>query len=581
MSNGSLIASDQTSDLVSYTVLVDGNELPETIQVLGISVHLELNRIPFAKLIILDGDPTVSDFPISNEPLLLPGKPVEISLGYRSVNESVFKGVIINHRIKIRDGLTQLIIECRDESTKMTVCRRSGYYYDSKDSDVIEALISRNGLEADVAASNFTFPELVQYHTSDWDFMVARAQANGMVCRADQGKIAVFRPDLGQESLGSVAFGFTVLEFDAEIDGRHQYGRVNAYSWNAADQELMEIEGRDPELSLTGNVSPADLAGQLGTDQLDLKHGGNLSDVSLQDWANAKWLFQQLAKVKGRVRFQGISKIKPGEKITLEGVGDRFSGDVFVSGLVHQFSEGNWTIDVQFGMSPEWFTETYDIHSPAASGLVGAIRGLQIGVITQLQDDPDGEDRILVKIPIINAQEQGIWCRLGSMDAGSDRGTFFRPEIGDEVVVGFINEDPNQAIVLGMLHSSAHPSPKPASDDNHEKGYISRSGIQFVFDDEKKSIVMETPNGKQLSISEEDDAIVLQDDHGHSVTLNADGITLESAKDLIIKSTGDITLEGTNISIKAQAQFKAEGGGGAEVSTSAVAVLKGSMVQIN
>lgn len=249
--------------------------------------------------------------------------------------------------------------------------------------------------------------------------------------------------------------------------------------------------------------------------------------------------------------------------------------------MIHQFAEGKWTLDVQFGMSPEWFTETYDIHSPAASGLFGAIRGLQIGIVTQLQDDPEGEERIMVKIPIINAQEQGIWCRIGNLDAGNERGTFFRPEIGDEVVVGFVNEDPNQAIVLGMLHSSSNPSPRSASDDNHEKGYVSRSGITFVFDDDKSAVTIETPNGKKLSINEADDAIILTDDHGHSVTLNADGISLDSAADIVIKSSGDLTLEGVNVSIKAQSQFKAEGSGGAEVSTSAVAVLKGSMVQIN
>lgn len=581
MSNRSLIATGQSPDLISHTILVDGDELPETIQILGINVHVELNRIPFAKLIILDGDPTAADFPVSNEPLLLPGKAIEISMGYRSVNETVFTGVIVTHRLKIRDGVTQLIIECRDESTKMTVSRRSGYYYDSKDSDVIEAIISRNGLNGDVSESNYTHPELVQYHASDWDFMVTRAQANGMVCLADRGNVSVFKPDLEQESLGTVAFGFTVLEFDAEMDGRTQYGQINAYSWNASDQELMEVEGNDPGLNLTGNVVPNDLSGLLGTEKLDLKHGGKISDVSLQDWADAKWLFQQLAKVRGRVRFQGVSTIRPGDIITLEGVGDRFSGNVFVSGLVHQFAEGTWTIDVQFGMNPEWFTETYEIHSPAASGLFGAIRGLQIGVVTQLQDDPEGDDRILVKIPIINAQEQGIWCRMGNLDAGNERGSFFRPEIGDEVVVGFINEDPNQVIVLGMLHSSSNPSPKPASDDNHEKGYVSRSGIQLIFDDENTAFRIETPNGKKLSINEADDAIILTDDHGHSVTLNADGISLESAADIVIKSSGDLTLEGMNVSIKAQSQFKAEGSGGAEVSTSAVAVLKGSMVQIN
>ena len=56
---------------------------------------------------------------------------------------------------------------------------------------------------------------------------------------------------------------------------------------------------------------------------------------------------------------------------------------------------------------------------------------------------------------------------------------------------------------------------------------------------------------------------------------------MESGKDIILKATGDVKIEGVNVSLKASAQFKGEGSAGAEISTSAVAILKGSMVQIN
>jgi hypothetical protein len=56
---------------------------------------------------------------------------------------------------------------------------------------------------------------------------------------------------------------------------------------------------------------------------------------------------------------------------------------------------------------------------------------------------------------------------------------------------------------------------------------------------------------------------------------------LESAKDIILKASGDVKIEGTNIEIKASAQLKAEGGAGAEFSSSASTTVKGSLVQIN
>jgi uncharacterized protein involved in type VI secretion and phage assembly len=232
-------------------------------------------------------------------------------------------------------------------------------------------------------------------------------------------------------------------------------------------------------------------------------------------------------------------------------------------------------------MNPDWFSETYDVNPMPASGLLSGINGLQIGIVTQLQDDPDGEDKILVRLPIINNEEQGIWARLATLDAGENRGTFFRPEIDDEVIVGFINDDPNDAVVLGQLHSSAKPAPIAASDDNHEKGIVTRSEMKMVFDDDKISYTLETPAGKKVTLDEDAGVITIEDDNSNIITLDDSGITMESAGDINIKASGDLNLEGMNVSIAAQAEFKAEGSAGAEVSTSAIAVLKGSLVQIN
>ena len=301
----------------------------------------------------------------------------------------------------------------------------------------------------------------------------------------------------------------------------------------------------------------------------------------MQDWADAKLLFQQLSKVRGRVKFQGIPAVKPNTIITLEGVGDRFNGKAYVTGVFHEITNGNWTVNVQFGLNPEWFSETYDVNTPSASGIIPSIKGLHIGIVTQLQDDPDDEDRILVKIPIINNEEQGIWCRIAALDAGDNRGTFFRPEIEDEVIIGFINEDPNDAIVLGMLHSSAKPAPLKASDDNHQKGIFTRSEMKVLFDDEKKSIAIETPAGKKITLDEDKGSIVVEDENSNVITIDSAGIKMESAGDISIKATGDVKIEGTNVNLKATAQFKAEGNAGAEMSSAAVAIVKGSIVQIN
>jgi uncharacterized protein involved in type VI secretion and phage assembly len=268
--------------------------------------------------------------------------------------------------------------------------------------------------------------------------------------------------------------------------------------------------------------------------------------------------------------------------IELAGVGDRFAGKALVAGVRHEIDARNWETDIEFGLAPDAFgsRERNVIEAPA-NGLLPGVGGLQIGLVTALEGDPDGEERIKVRIPMIDPAEEGAWARIATFDAGSGRGSVFRPEIGDEVVLGFLNQDPRNPIVLGQLHSSAKASPIPASDDNHEKGVVTRSGIEFRFDDDKKVVTLKSPGGNSLVISDDEQAILLEDQNGNKLTLNADGITLESAADVIIKATGDVKVQGVNVENKADAQFKAEGSGGAEVSSSANTTIKGSLVQIN
>jgi Rhs element Vgr protein len=576
-----IISTSQSSDLVTFKVLVDGEELSKTNQVMSIVVEKEINRIPTARIVLLDGDPAAQEFELSNQDLFVPGKEIEIKAGYHSDEETIFKGIVIKHNLKIRASQSYLIVECKDKAVKLTVGRKSKYFYESKDSEIISEIIDGYGLENEVEETRVQFKELVQYNVSDWDFCVVRAQANGQILSVDDGKIVVQKPDYEQEEVETVAFGATMLDFDAEIDARNQFQKVTSYGWNAADQELLEIEATDPSVSLNGNISPADLASVIDLENLELKNGGASPDVVLQEWADSKMLFNQLSKTRGKVKFQGIPGVKPNTTLKLEGVGNRFNGKVYVSAVRHQITEGNWTVDAQFGINPKWFSETVDVNDIPAAGLMAAVNGLQIGVVTQLESDPEGEDRILVRLPIVDNSSEGIWARVATLDAGENRGSFFRPEIGDEVIVGFINGNPNEAIVLGMMNSSAKPAPLTASDDNHEKGFVTRSKIKFIFNDEKKSVVLETPGGKKITVDDDAGIIQIEDENSNKITLDSGGIILESPSDISIKATGDLTLEGTNVSVKANAQFKAEGSAGAEVSTSAIAVLKGSMVQIN
>jgi Rhs element Vgr protein len=582
------IPTPATPDVCTFAVLIDGAEIPGRFQLVALSVSHELNRIPTAELHLLDGQASTGTFAASDEELFIPGKEIEIQLGYRSTNDKVFSGLVVKQSVRIRKNGSFLAIECRGNAVKMTRGLKSRYFADMKDSDVMEEIIGEYGLTSDVTATTPEPGSVVQYESTDWDFLVCRAEANGMVVAVANDSVTVAPPDTAADAAVTVRFGATVLELDAELDARVQESGITASSWNPADQELVESEASEPSTTGNGNLSADDLAGVLGGDASVIRHGGNLSQPELQAWADGRLLKERLSKVRGRVRFQGLASILPGQVIEVTGIGARFEGKLYVSGVRQSVSGGNWETDVQFGLDPELFPERYNLRPLPASGLLPGVGGLQMGVVTVLEGDPESMERIKVRLPLISDSDEGVWARLATLDAGQERGTFFRPEIDDEVVVGFIADDPRHPVVLGMCHSGAKPAPEPASDDNHRKGYVSREKMMLTFDDEKKIIHLETPGGNKLSLSDDSNGIIVEDMNGNKITLDDKGITIESASDIVFKATGDLKAEGVNIELAAQSGFKAEGsataelsGASAELKGSATAKVSGGMVQIN
>ena len=582
MSDERIIPSNQPKSVCTFTILSEGNAVPGTYHVISIIVNKEVNRIPSATIIVLDGDAAAETFEVSNAADFEPGKKIEIKAGYVADEETIFKGVVIKQNIRIKNNNSVLMIECRDECMKMALASKSKYFKEKKDSDIMEDLIGAYGLSKDVEPTQLQHKEVVQYNSSDWDFMLCRADVNGKLVIADDGKISIAKPNVSASPELTAQYGSTVLDLDAEIDARLQLPGVKAAAWNFTDQELLDsVEAAEPSLPQAGNLSADQLKVVSSPDPLLLIHSGKVTEAELQQWANAKLQKNRLAKIRGRVKVEGFAKMKPGKILQLNGVGARFEGKVLVTGIRHQIENGNWNTHIQFGTNTEWFAEIHNVQQPLAGAMLPAIRGLQIGVATKLENDPDGEDRIMVRLPVIHKSDEGIWCRVASLDAGNERGFFFRPELNDEVVVGFIDDDPRHAVVLGMLNSSSLPAHTQAKDTNHIKGYVSREKMKWMFDDEKKIITMETPAGNKVVISEEDKGITLIDQNGNKIVMNDQGIQIESIKDFKLKASNDVKVEGSNAEVKASTQMKMKGEASAEFSSGGNTNPKGAIVNIN
>jgi len=586
-----LIPNNSKHDVVTFEILLEGNAINVSYQVISIMVAKEINRIPVARLIILDGESSDRQFEISNQTDFLPGNKISINTGRDSNNSAIFDGIIVKQSVKVSEnGNSQLCIECKDLAYLMTLTRRSHYYEEVSDDQVFDELIGRYaGLKSDPESPTTNHSELVQHHVSDWDFMLLRAEAIGKLVLVDDGTITIVKPDTSTSPVLQLSYGSSLLEFEAEMDLENQWKNVQAKSWDYENQVLFDADKDSADFSENGNLSGAELADKNNVDPYQLHHGGHIKEAELQDWVDGVMLRSRLSKIRGRAKFTGFANVKPGDMVELSGVGDRFNGNVYVTAVKHELGHGMWDTHIQFGLDPSRYAFLHtDVNESLAAGLVGGIRGLQIGKVVGLEGDPNGQDRILVKIPMIDNDAQGIWMRIASLDAGNERGAFFMPEIEDEVIVGFINEDPRHGVVLGMVHSSALPAPISATDDNHEKGFTTRSKMHIHFNDDTKTMTFDTPENNLITLDEGNQKIEIRDQNDNYILMDPAGITVESPKKITIKAGTNIEMEATaefsvkaaSVSIKASGNLTAEGSV-SKFAAEGINEITGSLIKIN
>lgn len=557
----------QANDVVSQKILINGQALSGEIKVNAISVTAMHNKIATAVIVLHDGNAASRDFEQSNADTFKPGNTIEINLGFHTSTEPVFKGVITKQALYAKQKESSfLFIEAKNKAVKLTVGRKNKYFFDKKDSDIASQVCSSAGIGLQMEATSVTHREMVQYYATDWDFLLQRAEANGMLVYTGADQLEIKKPGISAAPVLTATYGDNIFEIETEMDARRHFKSVKTYSWNAAEQKIEQSDEGDFSFDSNGNISENDLAAVMGLPELSIHHSGDIKDVELNQWANAFSMRDKLSKNYGKIKVIGNAAVKPGSVVAIAGISDRFNGNVFVTGVQHQFSVENWFTEIQFGWKEEWFYKNEDIIEKPASGLVPGINGLHAGVVTKLEQDPEGNFRIKVKVPLIDEHEEGTWARVATLDAGNERGSFFLPELQDEVILGFINDDPRQAVVLGMMHSKKNAAPVTASDANNEKGFYTRSKMKLVFDDDKKSITISTPKNKAIIIDDNDGSITLKDEMNNKIVMNSSGISIESASDIQLKATG---------------QIKASGAAKIELTSSGPAVLKGTIVNIN
>jgi uncharacterized protein involved in type VI secretion and phage assembly len=188
------------------------------------------------------------------------------------------------------------------------------------------------------------------------------------------------------------------------------------------------------------------------------------------------------------------------------------------------------------------------LHSRAPHGLGGRWYGVYPALVSDLAD-PDKQGRVKVKLPWspdTAGDEYSAWARIATLMGGNNRGSWFIPDVNDEVLVLFEGGDPRRPYVVGGLWngSDAPPESMDGGGKNYKKVLRSRNGVKVTLDDKdgQESFVAETPGGQKVTLKDGPGTIELADSNGNSIKLDPGGITINAAIKLsITASTIDVS----------------------------------------
>ncbi len=578
---------------IEAEILVNGKPIQKDFPITKISVERKINEIPKATIHLIDGNPVAGDDSFETAKKIKIGQTIEIKAGYETKTELIFEGEISNKNIEQDKNENPLmILECLDKAAVLTRGSKTKIFYNKNDSEIVTSIIAEMGLEKTISISQGTkFEQLVQYRINDWEFIKKRAQINGCIVVANDGKLTVAPPQVTTTGIRTLKYGNNIKEQSLTVSDANQPIKVKAMCWNPSTQKLIEAVATEPTVNKQGDTDGKKLATNIGAEHV-LQTSNFLEQEALKAWANAYLMNLRLTKINGRINSQGDPTLKPDTTVTLEGFGANYNGNGYIGAVKHTILPGDWETEIELGL-PE---SEVNKEGSRSESRISAFTGMQIGIVKKIDADPNNEYRIQVTIPTLPELKEGIWARFATPYATKEKGFFFYPEIGDELVLGFIEGHPSHAIILGSLFSKKYTAPYTPDNKNSIKALVTKNDLKIEFNDEDKITTIATPAGNQIILSDKDKQISITDQNNNTITLSTDGVVIESKGDIKLEATKDVIIkgnaikmeavtnleaEGLDVKMKAKKAIALEGNATAELKASGKTSIKGALVALN
>jgi uncharacterized protein involved in type VI secretion and phage assembly len=195
-----------------------------------------------------------------------------------------------------------------------------------------------------------------------------------------------------------------------------------------------------------------------------------------------------------------------------------------------------------------------EICRPAESG--GPWYGVYPALVADLRD-PENQGRVLVTLPWAPDTAGGryaAWARLATLSAGPNSGSWFVPDVGNEVLVAFEAGDARRPYIVGSLWNgkSATPAAIDGNGRNNRKVLKTRGGITITLDDEagRESLMLRTPAGQTIRLVDGDGRIEIKDTNGNAITCDSVGLRVVAGNRMTL-AAGKLEISAGSVEVNA------------------------------
>ncbi|MFI8106603.1 VgrG-related protein [Streptomyces sp. NPDC086023] len=569
------------------------------------------------------------------------GHQVEIRSGADPLTAPpLIRGEVTSLEAVCEDMMTYIVVRGYDLSHVLQRARRTRTFVNTKDSDIVQRIAAEAKLEpGTIHDTQYVHRHLAQIAQTDWDFLQARARANGFDVVVTGKKLHFRAPETAtgtpggkrpsalsgiKDAAASAAAGTTgpavltfrdnLISFQTRLSAPQTLPtQVEVRTWDEEKTDVVVATAAvrpvtpDPAAgggalgALAGAGGLGGLAGSQDAHLLVDRPVGAGADIAVAAEALAAGVAARVgaASAEAEGRAFGDSAIQAGRVVQVDGVPQPFGGSWVVTNARHIFCED------EGGYYTEFFVTGRDDHS-----MPGAVsrdndadrraRGMMCGIVTSVAD-PTGRNRVKVRLPLLSADFETDWVRV--VQPGGNKGAvMFVPEVGDEVLVAFEWDDINRPVVIGGMRNGASTLTLggPAVERKGEtasvmrRGLVSSSGNRLAFVEippnrspltEQSAIVLATQaNDMGLTIDRTTGQVQLvckpQTGKGRNrgtVTISTDG---SGTVTVDAGPKGAVNVTGGDISVNASKKLALQSNGELEIKGAKVKVT-GTTIDLN